>query len=328
MTLSTRLDPLLDIGSVGKNASLARFPASQRDNSSLAAAAATASSGGGAFPADFMWTRAAAMGLISRNCSLDGMMDALKQSQWAKPRATLGYSIDPDIRFIEELVAFHAFNRDKDGALSILIVLHWFLTHPRLWLFAATSAVHIFIISCTKIPKLIAKAADRPSPPPPLRSKGNWLGCAAFGTGAAVTGMGFAAKKRKKTEDVLPAATEAEAASAEKASAEASKAEAVAEPMNPHVEIGNSIVDVIELAFTPCGPSSSGPSVGSTQPDDYAERPTIAIGPPEMIRVHLLTTPLQWRRHRIRQWMRRWRRQGSNCWVCASEAAWVRMPLL
>jgi len=175
MTLSTPLDPLLDIGLAGKNASLARFSASQRDNSSLAAAAATASSGGGAFPADFMWTRAAAMGLISRNCSLDGMMDALKQSQWAKPRATVGYFIDPAIRFIEELVAFHAFNRDKDGALSILIVLHWFLTHPRLWFFVATSAVHIFIISCTKIPKLIAKAAKRPSPPPPPRSKGSWL---------------------------------------------------------------------------------------------------------------------------------------------------------
>ena len=68
------------------------------------------------------------------------------------------YFIDPAIRFIEELVAFHAFNRDKDGALSILIVLHWFLTNPRLWLFVVFSAVHIFIISCTKIPKLIAKA--------------------------------------------------------------------------------------------------------------------------------------------------------------------------
>jgi len=221
MTLSTRLDPLLDIGGVGKNASQARFSAPQRHNSSLAAAAATASSGGGAFPADFMWTREAAMGLISRNCSLDGMMGALKQSQWAKPRATVGYFIDPAIQFIEELVAFHAFNRDKDGALSILIVLHWFLTHPRLWIFMTTSAVHIFIISCTKIPKLIAKAAN----------------C-----------------RRKKTEVVLPAAgaaTEGAAASAEAASAEAASAEvasagAVAEPTN--VEIGISIVDVIELA--------------------------------------------------------------------------------
>ena len=46
---------------------------------------------------------------------------------------------------------------------------------------------------------------------------------------------------------------------------------------------------MIELAFTPCGgPSSPGSSVGSTQPDDYAERPTVAIGPPEMILVHVI----------------------------------------
>ena len=62
-------------------------------------------------------------------------------------------------------MAFHAFNRDKDGALSILIVLHWFLTNPRLWLFVVISAVHIFIISCTKIPKLIA----RPETPVPAK---------------------------------------------------------------------------------------------------------------------------------------------------------------
>jgi hypothetical protein len=167
LTLSTQLDflgwtltPM--IGSAGKNATQAHCSAPQRDNSSLAAAAATVSSGV-ACPAEFMahgtqWTREPAMGLISHTCSLDGMMGALKQSQWAKPRATVWYFIDPAIRFIEELVAFHAFNRDKDGALSILIVLHWFLTNPRLWLFVIFSAVHIFIISCTKIPKLIAKA--------------------------------------------------------------------------------------------------------------------------------------------------------------------------
>ncbi|KOO27955.1 hypothetical protein Ctob_003240, partial [Chrysochromulina tobinii] len=52
------------------------------------------------------------------------------------------------------------------------------------------------------------------------------------------------------------------------------------------------------MTTTPRGPSSSGPSVGATQPnalddtnlddiddDDDAERPTVAIGPPEMIRV-------------------------------------------
>ena len=168
LTVSTRLDPLLGrvstpmIGLAGDNATQAHCSAPQRFNSSLAAAAATGSSGV-AFPAEFIaqgtqWTRAPAMGLISHTCSLDGMMGALNQSQWAKPRATVWYFIDPAIRFIEELLAFNAFNRDKDGALSILIVLHWFLTNPRLWLFVVFSAVHIFIISCTKIPKLIAKA--------------------------------------------------------------------------------------------------------------------------------------------------------------------------
>jgi hypothetical protein len=84
-----------------------------------------------------------------------------------------------------------------------------------------TSAGHVFIISCTKILRIVARAANR---------------------------------RRKKTEVVLPAAgaaTEGEAASAEVASAEAASAEAasagaVAEPTN--VEIGISIVDVIELA--------------------------------------------------------------------------------
>jgi hypothetical protein len=231
LTVSIRLDPLLGkvstpmIGSAGgDNATQARCSAPPPYNSSLAAAAATVSSGV-AFPADFtahgtQWTREPAMGLISRTCSLDGMMGALKQSQWAKPRATVWYFIDPAIRFIEELLAFNAFNRDKDGALSILIVLHWFLTNPRLWLFVVTSAVHVFIISCTKIPKLIARAANR---------------------------------RRKKTDVVLPAAgaatggeaASAEAASSEAASAEAASAGAVAEPTN--VEIGNSIVDVMEL---------------------------------------------------------------------------------
>jgi hypothetical protein len=68
--------------------------------------------------------------------------------------------------------------------------------------------------------------------------------------------------------------------------------------MNPNVVIGSSIVDAIEMPSTPRGPSSSGPSVGATQPntlddanlddiddDDDAERPTVAIGPPEIIRV-------------------------------------------
>jgi len=210
MTVSTRLDPLPD------NATQARFSSlQQRDNSSLAAAAATVSSG--SFIADFIahgtqWTREAAMGLTSHNCSLDGM----KQSHWAKPRASVWYFIDPAIRFIEELLAFNAFNRDKDGALSILVVLHWFLTNPRLWLFVVTSAVHVFIISCTKILRLVARAANR---------------------------------RRKKREVVLPAAgaaTEGEAASAEAVSAEAASAGAVAEPTN--VENGISIVDVIELA--------------------------------------------------------------------------------
>jgi hypothetical protein len=209
LTLSIRLDPLLGkvstpmIGLAGDNATQARCSAPPPYNSSLATAAATVSSGV-AFPADFtahgtQWTREPAMGLISRTCPLDGMMGALKQSQWAKPRATVGYFIDPAIRFIEELLAFNAFNRDKDGALSILIVLHWFLTNPRLWLFVVNSAVHIFIISCTKIPKLIARAANR---------------------------------RRKKTEVVLPAAgaaTEAEAVSAGAASAEAASAEAAGE---------------------------------------------------------------------------------------------------
>ena len=199
LTLSIRLDPLLGkvstpmIGLAGDNATQARCSAPPPYNSSLAAAAATVSSGV-AFPAEFVAhgtqrTREPAMGLISRTCSLDGMMSALKQSQWAKPRATVWYFIDPAIRFIEELVAFNAFNRDKDGALSILIVLHWFLTNPRLWLFVVTSAVHVFIISCTKILRLVARAANR-----------RW----------------------KKTEVVLPAAgaaTEGEAASAEAASA-------------------------------------------------------------------------------------------------------------
>jgi hypothetical protein len=226
LTVSTRIDPLLGkvstpmIGLAGDNATQARCSAPPPYNSSLAAAAATGSSGV-AFPAEFVahgtqWTREPAMGLISRTCSLDGMMGALKQSQWAKPLATVGYFIDPAIRFIEELVAFNAFNRDKDGALSILVVLHLFLTNPRLWLFVVTSAVHVFIISCTKILRLVARAANR-----------RW----------------------KKTEDVLPAAgaaTEGEAASAEAAPAEAASAGAVAEPTN--VEIGISIVDVIELA--------------------------------------------------------------------------------
>ena len=168
LTVSTRLDPLLGkvsipmIGLAGDHATQARCSAPQRCNSSLAAAPATVSSGV-ACPAEFIaqgtqWTREPAMGLISHTCPLDGMMGALNQSQWAKPRATVWYFIDPAIRFIEELLAFNAFNRDKDGALSILIVLHWFLTNPRLWLFVVFSAVHIFIISCTKIPKLIAKA--------------------------------------------------------------------------------------------------------------------------------------------------------------------------
>jgi len=146
------------------------------------------------------------MGLTSHNCSLDGM----KQSHWAKQRATVWYFIDPAIRFIEELVAFNAFNRDKDGALSILVVLNWFLTNPCLWLFVVFSAVLFFITSCTKILRLVARAANR-----------GW----------------------KKTEVVLlaaGAATEGEAASAEVVSAGA-----VAEPTN--VEI-ISIVDVIELA--------------------------------------------------------------------------------
>eukprot|EP00900_Chrysochromulina_parva_P026175 jgi/Chrpa1/8191/Chrysochromulina_OHIO_Genome00011223-RA len=169
-TVATRLDTQSNLGSdstplIGTavhNATRARFSAPQRDNSSLAAAAATVS-GGGAFPAEFtahgtQWTREAARGFVPHSCSLGGMMGALKQSQRAKPRATVWwYFIDPAIRFIEELMAFNAFNRDKDGALSILIVLHWIFTNPRLWLFVVTSVVHIFIISCTQIPKLIAR---------------------------------------------------------------------------------------------------------------------------------------------------------------------------
>ena len=104
LTVSTRLDPLLGrvstpmIGLAGDNATQARCSAPQRCNSSLAAAAATVSSGV-AFPAEFIaqgpqWTREPAMGLISHTCSLDGMMGALNQSQWAKPRATVWYFID------------------------------------------------------------------------------------------------------------------------------------------------------------------------------------------------------------------------------------------
>jgi len=124
--------------------------------------------GGGAFPAELtvhgtQWTREAARGLVSHSCSLGGMMGALKQSPCAKPRASVWYFIDPAIRLIEELMAFNAFNRDKDGALSILIVLHWIFTNSRLWLFVATSVVHIFIISCTQIPKLIARSISAAS---------------------------------------------------------------------------------------------------------------------------------------------------------------------
>jgi ankyrin repeat protein len=86
--------------------------------------------------------------------------------------------------------------------------------------------------------------------------------------------------------------------------AEAALAEAAAETKNPIVEIGNSIIDAIVLAFTPrAGLFSSGPSNGPTQPnalddgddtnlddidddDDDAVRPTKAMGaPPEIIRV-------------------------------------------
>ena len=174
-TVTTERSPPLDLGSdstplIGTavhNATRARFPAPQRDNSSLAAAAATVS-GGGAFPAELtahgtQWTREAARGLVSHSCSLGGMMGALKQSPCAKPRATVWYFIDAAIRLIEELVAFNAFNRDKDGALSILIVLHWIFTNPCLWLFVVTSVVHIFIISCTQIPKLIARSISAAS---------------------------------------------------------------------------------------------------------------------------------------------------------------------
>ena len=55
------------------------------------------------------------------------------------------------------------------------------------------------------------------------------------------------------TEVVEPAARTA-------TEAEAAPAEATAEPWNPIVEIGSSIIDAIVQAFTPRGPSSSGPS--------------------------------------------------------------------
>ena len=61
------------------------------------------------------------------------------------------------------------------------------------------------------------------------------------------------------TKDVEPAAgaaTEAETAP----EAETGPAEALAETRNPTFEIGSSIIDVIVQAFTPRGPSSSGPS--------------------------------------------------------------------
>eukprot|EP00900_Chrysochromulina_parva_P026549 jgi/Chrpa1/8528/Chrysochromulina_OHIO_Genome00016749-RA len=77
--------------------------------------------------------------------------------------------------------------------------------------------------------------------------------------------------------------------------AEAALAEAAAETKNPIVEIGNSIIDAIVLAFTPrAGLFSSGPSNSPTQPnalddgddtnlddiddDDDAVRPTKAMG--------------------------------------------------
>eukprot|EP00900_Chrysochromulina_parva_P004336 jgi/Chrpa1/13903/Chrysochromulina_OHIO_Genome00006180-RA len=307
LTVSTRLGPLPGkvstpmIGLTGDNATQARLSSPQRDNSSLAAAAATISSGG--FTADFIahgtqWTREAAMGRPTHNCSLDGM----KQSHWAKPRATVGYFIDPAIRFIEELVAFKAFNRDKDGALSILIVLNRFLTNPRLWLFVATSAVLMFIISCTK---LIAKAADRPSP----RSKGSWLGSAAVGTGAAVT----ISRERKKmgTFDVndfdklhnfddthddtnLDDIDDAIAEAAQAAQAATAVAKLARE----------RLTGMMRVRGGGCAASKEEPSVGSTQPNalddvddtnlddidvDYgdAARPTVTIGAPseEMIRV-------------------------------------------
>jgi len=49
--------------------------------------------------------------------------------------------------------------------------------------------------------------------------------------------------------------------------AEAAPAEAAAETKNPIVEIGNSIIEAIVLAFTPRGLFSSGPSNGPTQPN-------------------------------------------------------------
>ena len=80
--------------------------------------------------------------------------------------------------------------------------------------------------------------------------------------------------------------------------AEAALAEAAADTKNPMVEIGNSIIDAIVLAFTPrAGLFSSGPSNGPTQPnaledgddnnlDDDDVRPTVAMSPiPEIIRV-------------------------------------------
>jgi Ran GTPase-activating protein (RanGAP) involved in mRNA processing and transport len=311
LTVSTRLDPLPGrvstpmIGFAGDNATQARFSSPQRDNSSLPAAAATASSG--AFTADFkahgtQWTREAAMGLTSHSCSLDGM----KQSHWAKPRASVWYFIDPTIRFIEELVAFNAFNSDKDGALSILVVLNWFLTNPRLWLFVATSAVLIFIISCTK---LISKAADRPSPPPPPQSEGSWLGSAAVGTGAAVTisrermKMGsFDVNDFDELHNFDDTHDDTNLDDIDDANAVAAQAAQAAEAV---AKLGRErLTGMMRVRGGGRAPSEEGLSVGSTQPDalddgddtnlddidvDYgdAPRPTVTIGAPseEMIRV-------------------------------------------
>ena len=103
-----------------------------------------------------------------------------------------------------------------------------------------------------------------------------------------------------ETTDTMPTEV-VEPAAGVATEAEAAQAEAAVETKNPIVEIGNSIIEAIVLAFTPRGLFSSGPSNGPTQPnasddgddtnlddidDDDAMQPTVPMGaPPEIIRV-------------------------------------------
>ena len=73
-------------------------------------------------PLCFGWPRDGGSAYCMDSCTCSELLPYTKDRSW----------------FINELILFRVFNRDKDAVISCGAVLWWFLSQPRVWLFTAT----------------------------------------------------------------------------------------------------------------------------------------------------------------------------------------------